>query len=374
MKKIFVLTSVHSALDGRIFHKECRSLARAGYRVTLMARHDREEVIDGVRIIPLPPSRNRLERTIRNLWKICLFSFREKADMYHFHDPDLIPLGILLKLAGRKVIYDVHEDVSQQTLNKKWIGNMHVRRTVAWLIRIMEKTGASLFDGIVAATEDIGNKFNPLKTLVIRNFPILELLYRPVAAVDSFESCSPFPKNRPAVVYSGGLTRTRGIREIIQAVSLLDSRVELWLLGDWEDPEYENECRKQEGWRYTRYFGVIPYGEHYALIKSADIGIINFLPVPNHENALPNKPFEYMAFGLPMVMSHFTYWRGIFADCALFANPSDPQDICRQISRLLDDPREAMKLGVNGKHLIEQEYNWEKESQKLITLYEKLLA
>ncbi len=363
--KICILTSAHSSFDDRIFHKEAKTLIKAGYSVVLIARHTKEETLDGIRIVPLHKPRNRLERMTKVVWKLLRLSFREKAAVYHFHDPELIPVGVILKLFGKKVIYDVHEDVPKQILNKEWIGNVYVRRSVAFVVNIIEQLGASLFNSIVAATPDIAKKFNPSKTFLLRNMPILEL-------IDKVRSAN-FKKDKPIVIYSGALGRIRGIKEIIKAMEFVVDKADLFLLGEWESEEFEKECEDLEGWKYTNYIGYIPYGKHYSFMKIANIGLINFLPFPNQERAMPNKPFEYMACSLPMVMSHFPYWREIFGECALFANPYDAKDIADKILYLLDNPDKAKKAGEKGKRLIKEQHNWETESKKLLDLYEKLL-
>jgi len=104
-----MLTTVHVPFDGRIFHKEAKSLARAGYDVVLIARHTKAETIDGVRIVPVPEPRSRFRRMTSVTWKLYRQAVREDADVYHFHDPELMIVGLLLKVRGKKVVWDVHE-------------------------------------------------------------------------------------------------------------------------------------------------------------------------------------------------------------------------------------------------------------------------
>jgi glycosyltransferase involved in cell wall biosynthesis len=363
--KICVLTSVHPAFDGRIFHKEAKTLTKAGYHVVLIAQHSKEEVVDGVKILPLPKPRNRFERMTKVVWKLFRLASKQKAAIYHFHDPELIPIGLALKLFGRKVIYDVHEDYSGQILNKEWVGNVYFRKSVAFITNIIERMGASLFDGIVTATPDIGEKFPESKTMVLRNLPILGLIdkVKPI-------NCK---KDKPVIIYVGDLTKIRGVKKIIEAMEFVKDRAELWLLGKWETEEFEKVCRVLEGWRYTKYLGYIPYQKLYSFLKVANVGLVNFFPLPNQERAMPNKPFEYMACSLPMVMSNFPYWQEIFGECALFVNPYDAEDIAEKILHLLDNSNEAKKLGDKGRELIEEEYNWEAEQGKLLDIYKKVL-
>jgi len=134
------------------------------------------------------------------------------------------------------------------------------------------------------------------------------------------------------------------------------------------------ECQSLEGRRYTNYLGFVHYGKHYSFIKIADIGIVNFLPLPNQENALPNKPFEYMAAGLPVIASDFPLWKKIIDDagCGICVNPASPREIAEAILHLFNNPQLRKQMGENGRRAVEEKYNWERESKKLLTVYEKL--
>ena len=109
--------------------------------MVVVAQHNKEEVVDGVRIVPLPESKNRFESMTKVVWKLFRSALKEKADIYHFHDPVLILVGIVLKLLGKKVVYDVHEDYSKQILYKEWVGKGYVRRVVAFITNMIEQIG-----------------------------------------------------------------------------------------------------------------------------------------------------------------------------------------------------------------------------------------
>jgi len=364
--KIAQITSVHNENSTRIFYKECVTLANNGYNIIYIVPTDKDKYINGVKIKAVNKPKKRFERFVVTLWKIYKIALLENADIYHFHDPELISVGLLLKLRSKKVIYDVHEDYSKQILSKKWIGNKYFRKIVAFLFNIFEQIGVMFFNRIIAATPDIARKFPKNKTIILRNFPILKLI----------DNAAPinYKKDKPVIIYAGGLTKIRGIREIVHAMEYINDDAELWLLGKWENERFKEECKKLKGWKHTKYLGFKKLEEVYRLMKIADIGVFLIYPKKRHKVGLPTKAFEYMACSLPIVLSDFPYRREVFGDCALFADPNNVYDIANKINNLIRDPALALKLEENGRSMVEKEYNWEIESKKLLQVYEELLG
>lgn len=369
--KICILTSAHSSFDERIFHKEAKTLVKAGYGVVLIARHNKkEETVDGVRIVPLPTPKNRFERMTKVVWKLFRLALKEKASVYHFHDPELIPVGMALKLLGKKAIYDVHELVFLSIEDKAWLGSKFLRKACQLAYLFMERISVRIFDHLILAEDDYENYYKRThkgfcKYTIIRNYPILSLIKN-----------APFlahaDKRKSVIIYAGGLAKVRGIKEIIQAMEFVKDKARLWLLGEWESEKFRKDCEALEGWKYTKYLGFVPLSKVYEYIKVADIGVSILYPIENYITSLPVKAFEYMACSLPMVMSDFPYWQETFEKCALFADPYNPKDIADKILYLLDNPDEAKRLGDKGRQLTEEKYNWEAESKKLVGLYEEL--
>jgi glycosyltransferase involved in cell wall biosynthesis len=364
-QKIRHLTSVHSIRDPRIFHKECKSLAALGHDVGLVACHDRAETIDGVRIVPVERGKGRLERMLRVGWRVYAAARRERADVYHFHDPELMWVGVLLKLRGARVIYDVHEDVPKQIMSKHWIPRW-VRAPISKAVFAVEQAVARILDGIVAATPAIARKFPAAKTVVVQNFP--------EAAFARSDGAGPLTQRADAFVYTGGLMEVQGVREMAHAFALLPEGMTGTIAGTFHPPALEDEIGALPGWRRVRYLGQVPRAEVRQVMSGGRAGLVLNHPTLNYVDAYSTKMFEYMALGIPVVCSNFPLWAEIVggAECGIAVDPRDPQAIAAAIRALSDDPDRATRLGENGRRAIAERYNWEAELAKLDGLYRKV--
>ncbi len=364
------ITTVHPALDTRVFHREAMTLADEGYEVILVAPHEGDAAVQGVRIKGLRQPRNRLERMLGLTWRAYRLAQREQADVCHFHDPELLPVGLLLKLTTcARVIYDVHEDVPEQILTKHWIPRV-LRRPVAAAVGLGEKLLARGVDAVVVATEGIAKRFVGFHPVVLRNFPSLSMFAWP----DARERSGPLGR----LIYVGGISRVRGAFEMVQALEHVarSSKVELTLVGRFEPAGLKEELSTLAGWQHVQTTGWLPPEVAYELLKKADIGLVCLHPLPRHVVALPVKLFEYMGAGLPVIASDFPLWKEIVEgnNCGLCADPLDPQAIAAAIEYLIAHPDEARQMGENGRRAVEEKYNWERESEKLRALYGRLLS
>ena len=363
--KVCILTSVHPVFDTRIFYKEAKTLVKAGYDITLIAQHNKDEIVDGIRIVPLSKPRNRLERMTKTVYILFNIALREKPTICHFHDPELIPIGVILKLLGKKVIYDVHEDYGKQNLYKTYIP-VAIRKPVARLVSFIEKSASKFFDRIIVATDDILKNFITHKgSVAIRNFPVLTNFGGTQKKRRSNQMFAP--------IYIGALAETRGITQIVEATEYLES-IKLILGGNFSPESYEKEVKCLKGFQKVEYLGYIKHTKIPEYLAQADVGIVCFHPVPNHINSMPNKLFEYMCAGIPVVASDFPLWKKIIEGdkCGICVNPLDPREIAEAIEYLMEYPDEAQKMGANGREAILQKYNWENESKKLLKVYEEL--
>ena len=363
--KVAHLTSCHPAFDPRIFHRECRSLARAGYSVTLVVPGDHDAECSGVLIATFQKPKSRLHRFLLGSLRILRKALAVDASLYHIHDPDLIPVAVALRLIGKRVIYDVHEDVPRQILVKHWIPKLF-RRLIALAVAAIEiATAKCIFDGIVAATPTIGKRFPPRKTVVVRNFPELGFA----------NPGPPFKERKNDIVYIGGLNEARGLREMMRAVSELsrDLDARLILAGGLESSLSEEEVRSWMGFDRTVFLGNLSRDQISNLLSTAKVGLCILHRVPNIVGSYPTKVFEYMAAGLPVVISNFLIpdLLGSF-ESGFFVDPQNTTEVATAITDVLVNSQKAELMGQAGRRAVQTQFNWSHEAKALLGLYDRL--
>jgi glycosyltransferase involved in cell wall biosynthesis len=373
--KIAILTSAHSAFDDRIFHKQARSLARAGYEVTIVAPHERDEEVEGVRVLSVPRSRTRLKRMLLTPPQILLRGLRVRAAIYHFHDPELIPVGLFLRALGKKVIYDVHEFNADTVLTKHWIPTA-LRQPVSKGIQWLDHFAAGKMDGVVTVNEDMAELFrsrlrSPRPVVAIHNYPEL-----PQVAVDDEHV-----GRETAAIYVGSLSKERGLEVLIEAGDQLKRRypeARVQILGSLDLTGVREEYASVDRWHVNgvEYLGVVDHREVPKWLRRAQVGLVPLFPTPNHVKAKPVKLFEYMLAGLPVVASDFGFIGQIVREtgCGLLVAPGDPAALTAAVESLLRDPAKTAEMGQKGRRAVLEKYNWGSEEKKLLALYAQLLG
>jgi glycosyltransferase involved in cell wall biosynthesis len=368
------ISLVHTPLDNRIFEKECRDLARAGYDVHLLAGGAPEGRVDGVSLhsIDPDPSRPRARRQWRRLLRAARLAFKLRPSLYHLHDPHLIPLGLLLKLRGETVVYDVHEDYPAHARCKLFAHPARGRlKALMWML--LESLARRRFDGFVCASPTLAEKFSATSTVVMHNFPRRREFARAVVEPES----RPYGERPNTLVCTGYIREYRCFWEIAQALELLPAELDcrLRMFGAFSPPGLFERARGLEAWGRME---LIPWQRHSVVVRelfSAKVGMCLLHRLPNHgEPTRSNKLFEFMAAGLPVIASDMPGWRELVSGlgCGLVVDPRDPQAIANAIEQLLADPVEAEAMGMRGQAAVREKYNWEREAPRLLSLYGSL--
>lgn len=368
--KVAHITTAHPVFDTRIFHKQCVSLSQSGFEVFLIAQSERNMVEKNVSIISLPIPSNRFERMVMLGVRALYYALKLNADIYHFHDPEFLPFALMLKVFGKKVIYDVHEDyeASIEDNDRDWL-NPKTTKSIARVFRVFEDFSAHFFDYIICATKEISRNFTKQKCVIINNYPLNGELWN-----NQFE----FSKRKNEVVYIGAISYMRGITELIDAVELVNNKgykTLLHLAGTFSPLEISHVISAKDDWRFVKYYGQIDRKDLVKLLETVKIGIVLFHPAKNHINSQPNKLFEYLSAGIPIIVSDFPLWRELVVEskCGLAVNPLDVKAIADAIIYLFEHPDQAAEMGKRGRSLICDKYNWDIESSKLTETYNKIL-
>ena len=366
--RIAHLTSAHPRDDIRVFLKECRSLAQHGYGVALVVADGRgDEGRDGVAIVDVGRSAGRLGRMLKATRRVYRKALELDADIYHLHDPELLPIGLKLKRHGKKVVFDAHEDVPKQILGKHYL-HPWLRRILSWGFAHFEHYACARFDGVVTATPYIRDKFlaiNP-RSIDINNFPILGELENTVLWQDKADE----------VCYVGSIAQIRGVKELVGAMELTRTSACLNLVGGFAEAQVEAEVRAYPGWHKVNATGVQGRQGVRDVLGRSVAGVVTLHPASNYLDSLPIKMFEYMSAGIPVIASDFDLWKTIVQEshCGLCVDPLDPAAIASAIDHLVSHRAEAEKMGANGRQAVLSRYNWAREEAKLIGFYDRLLS
>ncbi len=369
MTKVCHMTSAHAPEDVRIFHKECVSLAKAGYDVTLVERGDSYEK-DGVHIVGVGmPAGGRLERMTSFAKRIYEQALAVDAEIYHFHDPELLPYGLKLKRAGKKVIFDSHERYTEQLKNKPYLPAA-VTIPMAKAYGCYERRVLKELDAVIFPCTMQGE--NPFAGLCRR----VELISNAAILGEFFDQYDSMREKAPRqICYVGGLTKERGITNDVLASAKAEAT--LALAGEFSDADYEAEVRKLAEFSCVDYRGRLDRDDVRALLAESRIGLCTLLDVGQYckIDTFGIKVFEYMSMALPVILSKSAY------NCkmvdkyhfGLCIDPSNIDEIAEAITYLLDHPEEARQMGENGRRAVKEEFNWGVEEKKLLALYEDIL-
>jgi glycosyltransferase involved in cell wall biosynthesis len=356
------LTTAHPPTDSRILSKEAVTLARAGYRVSVVAPGKHHMELEGVQVLPFLPPSSRAGRMTRGVVRAVRLGARTGADRYHLHDPELLLAAPVLRLLGKSVVFDAHEDLPRQILGKYWIPR-RIRPLVGHIASLILGILSGGTSAVVAATPEVAKGFRRGAT-VVRNYPRLEEFEMPTApSLDGF-------------VYVGAVSEDRGAIEMVRAIAALADDARLHVAGSMVPAKTKSVLEREVGWQRVIYHGVVNRQEVARLLHGAAAGLVVLHPTPSYTDALPVKMFEYMAAGVPVIASDFPVLREIVeaSGCGILVEPLDVHAISSAMQWVLDHPEEAGAMGRRGRETVRQKLNWEAEAVALLALYAELDA
>jgi len=369
MKRVCHITTVHPTFDSRVFYKEVKTLAKNGYDVSLIVQHEKNTIVDGVKIIALPKIENRFKRLFLLTTKAYKLALKQKAQVYHFHDPELLPwMAILRRKTKAKIIYDIHEDYASSIKQKNYIP-WGVRNALSLLFSFMEKILSRNFTKILAE-KYYAERFPEGKEVL--NYPTL----------NNFNEESSFnivleKENR--VIYTGNVSEDRGAFIHSNLVNLVPS-LHVYMVGKC-DKNLADRMRNIVSFNIGRihiegegYF--VPHEKVISYYNAGNwlAGLSIFPKTDHYYKKELTKFFEYMKVGIPIIASDFSVWKKLIQgnNCGICVNPKNLGEIAEAVKYLIKHPGKAKIMGENGKKAFLKKYNWGKESRKLLKIYEEI--
>ncbi len=359
-KKIVHLTSVHARYDQRIFRKECRGLARKGVEVILIVADGKGDVTtDGVRIFSVPAPLNRVDRLINGSQRILRKAMGFDADIYHIHDPELLIVGLLLRVQGRRVVFDMHEDAVVQIKIKPYLNRVQ-QVLFSSLYGALEAFAIRRLSGLVAATDGLVAKYGHLskRSAAVPNY------------VDTFLFPERVPSFERAVIFHpGALNRARGLENMVALARCLPRGSELLLAGPLA-AGYD-----QKSLEPARYLGVLDERATLETYGRSNIGVILYNAVGQYGGATAVKAYEYMAAAMPIIMPDHGEWPEFNrrVQCGLNVTVDDPESVKNAVDWMLANPIRAAELGLNGRKYVLENCDWKSSLGALVKLYDDVL-
>lgn len=358
--KICVATDVHPAHDPRII-KEIKSLKKIG-EVFYISPPGNPGI--EVKHIQIPLFKSRKERIMKGPREVFRIVQKIKPNIFHFHDPELIPIGIKIAKLGIKVVYDIHENYPAVFLTKNYVPKI-LRPILAWSVKTFEDYGAKYFAGVVAVTENVCERFSrKIPCALVPNYPDIKFLGK--------ISRKRVSDGKTRFIYVGSIDQDRAIIEMLTAYKMISEKyenVEFLLVGTIFSKKLQKFIEEFHAKGFT-YHPPVAYEKSLQIVADSDVGMLVIHRNESKEISSPVKMFEYMYYGLPIIASDFSYWHHILdrGPCAVYVEPDDPISIANAMRKLINH-NEREKLSCQS---IAKEFTWEKCESNLLNLYKNL--
>ena len=356
--------------DTRILYKECATLAQSGNEVVLIVPGTDDANINGVQIRCVPKPTTRSERMTRTALSVVQSGLKENADIYHIHDPELLPWAQYLRIRGKRVIYDMHENIPGAILTKPWIAP-NLRKWAATVYRWTERLLLTGLPVVYAEESYVSEYAWVTDFIIVLNLP----------KIDQLTFITELKNPIFTVGYMGGVDPDRGSTITLKALGLLREKgidIHFECVGPM-NANHAKELRALQmkaGLKGVYFHGRLPQDNGWHLMAACDVGLALLRDTQNYRDSYPTKMFEYMALGLPIIVSDFPLYRQIIerAQCGICVNPDNLDAVADAMQFFHSQPHIAKIMGENGRRFVQNEMNWDSEARKLLLFYRRQLA
>lgn len=369
--KICHISSMHRAVDDRIYQRACLGLFRLGHEVHyVVTQPDENPQFEGVHFHWIKQRTGWQRRWFSSKDAINI-AIRLRADIYQFHDPDLLPhiLKIKKKIPNAKVIFDMHENF--QARFSQWglpsfLGRLFIKYETNTINRL---------DGFVTTTEAMKNLFvkSSKPGIVIRNSVNIDRL-------SHLKIDDTLPFETPTIYTSGAHSHSRLVQQTVESLKHLpkDLNFQMMFVGRYSSgikEELHKQAKIDGTAKYLILDDMLPWDENFIRTAKAFCGCVFYENNQNNQVTLPNRVYEYMFSGIPIVVSDYPELRNIVekANCGLIVSSEKPEDMAKAFEYLLRNPEEAKQMGLNGRKAIFGDFGYHVDLQNTVEFYEKLL-
>jgi len=370
--RVCLFSTVQLPDDVRLFHRECKSLVNSVYDVHLVVPCEKSELRDGVQLHAIPRLRNRLIRMTIMPWIAMCKALKTKASIYHFHDPELLPVGLVMRWGlSKKVVFDMRESTARQIISKEWLPKWS-RKVVSLCYRVIEHVCLKGI-AVIAANDKSVEENEPC--YLVRNFPAIdeELMTNAMEMDRRLE--------QPLLVYVGRVAKIRGALLYVELAKRLLERgysFRMMIIGTYEEnfgQHLKAKVREVNLQDTVTVTGHMDYREAMKLVSRAVIGLSILEPAPNFTVCLAGKIVEYMMCGTPVLCSRFDHWRAYVEGerTGLMVDPNNIEEVVKVCEQMLSNPDELAAMGKRGMEVVRTKYNWDTEFKVLLQCYEDLL-
>lgn len=375
MKLICVLTTRHNCDDNRIYHKEVKTLADAGYSVLYIAPNNTDKGYQNVTYesIPLVP-RKKLKPVFKHVYE--LITKKYKVESVHFHDPEILPFACKIKRRTKiKVIYDVHEDYKSEMLIKLYLSKIE-KKLFYTVVSHYQKKADKKFDAIVNADNFVAEEFHNKNKIILFNYPdvsnLPETYVKDIRERNDFDII--FPGTINPFIFKMMMDMTRICREKGHPIRCCIIT------------EYRYKKDQDDNLAYMESSGVnkddvtllprIPTKEVPLYLNRTKLGIAPLPDNPKFRKNIATKMFEYMYYYLPVLTSDLPPAKQYLdvANSGYLIKYDDAEAYADKIIYLLNNPDVANEMGKTGHDKVASSWNWSTEKEKLIELYKTLLG